>query len=115
MYGGVPGRARRVLSENFNCEYSGSLRRDMSLKRLRSIRMSGHSARAEARTMYVRREGAMGRRISPASRARGKKKAEGGGKESLTIQHVDHYARRIRVARDAGVISAVGQSGLCHQ
>lgn len=36
-------------------------------------------------------------------------------KKSLTIQHVDHYARWVRVARDAGVISAVGQSGLCHQ
>jgi len=36
-------------------------------------------------------------------------------RNSLTIQHVDHYARWIRVARDAGVISAVGQSGLCHQ
>lgn len=36
-------------------------------------------------------------------------------KGSLTIQHVDHHAGWIRVAGNAGVISAVGQSGLCHQ
>lgn len=28
---------------------------------------------------------------------------------------MDHYARRVRVAWDAGVISAVARSGLCHQ
>lgn len=38
-----------------------------------------------------------------------------GIKRALTIQHVDHYAGWIRVAGNAGVISAVGQSGLCHQ
>lgn len=38
-----------------------------------------------------------------------------GIKRVLTIQHVDHYAGRIRVAGNAGVISAVGQAGLCHQ
>lgn len=38
-----------------------------------------------------------------------------GIKSTLTIQHVDHYAGWMRVAGNAGVISAVGQSGLCHQ
>ena len=36
-------------------------------------------------------------------------------KKPLTIQHVDHYARGVCVARDAGVISAVARSRLCHQ
>lgn len=55
----------------------------------------------------------MGHRISPR-RKKGEKRRER-ERDSLTIQHVDHYARWIRVAGDAGVISAVGQSGLCHQ
>lgn len=50
-----------------------------------------------------------------AARDDGPPDKSGIAKKSLTIQHVDHYARWIRVAGAAGVISAVGQSGLCHQ